>query len=300
VKVFILEIFTKHWVLLTQTRTKWNSDSVIPNDLPNDRYRVKSLERALDVIDALSKAGPDGMSVSEIANALKMSKSATFSTLQTLLSRRFLADKGVGATRRYRLGMAFARLGDQVVSETALRDLAMPVLRRLTAETGLTARAAILDDGYAISVGKVDGPGTIRIAQYLGRRELPHATGVGKAILAALPQESVRQIAETNGLPLRTPNTIGDIESLLTELERIYERGYAVDDEEDTLGVLCIGANVFEHGGNCAGAISITGLKQEIRADSVAEFGAIVRRHADELSQELGGPTHEETRKSRD
>jgi IclR family acetate operon transcriptional repressor len=264
----------------------------------NDRYRVKSLERALDVVEVLSKAGSDGLSVSEVSRALDMSKSATFSILQTLLSRRFLADKGTGISRRYRLGMAFARLGDQVVSETVLRDLAMPVLRRLTAETGLTSRAAILDDGYAISVGKIDGPGTIRIAPFLGRRELAHATGVGKAILAALTPDEVRAIAESNGLPLRTPNTIRDIESLFRELERIAERGYAVDDEEDTLGVLCIGANVWEYGGKCAGAISITGLKQEIRADSVAEFGIIVRRYADELSLDLGGPSYAETRQA--
>ena len=269
----------------------------MPNEKLNERYRVKSLERALDVVDTLSKAGAEGMSVSEVARALELSKSATFSILQTLLSRRFLADSGVGITRRYRLGMAFARLGDQVVSETVLRDLAMPVLRRLTAETGLTSRAAILDDGYAISVGKVDGPGTIRIAPFLGHRELLHATGVGKAILAALSPEKVREIATSNGLPLRTANTIRDIDSLLIELERIAERGYAVDDEEDTLGVLCIGANVSEYGGNCAGAISITGLKQEIRADSVAEFGAIVRRYADELSLDLGGPKYADTRR---
>ncbi len=267
----------------------------MPNEILNERYRVKSLERALDVVDALSKAGSEGMSVSEVARALALSKSATFSILQTLLSRRFLADHGSGISRRYRLGMAFARLGDQVVSETALRDLAMPVLRRLTAETGLTSRAAILDDGYAISVGKVDGPGTIRIAPFLGHRELPHATGVGKAILAALMPDEVREIATNNGLPLRTPNTIRDIDTLLIELERIADRGYAVDDEEDTLGVLCIGASVWEYGGKCAGAISITGLKQEIRADSVAEFGAIVRQYADELSRGLGGPTYADT-----
>lgn len=277
-----------------------NNCSVIPNEIPNERYRVKSLGHALDIVDALSKAGAEGMSGSEVARALQLSKSATFSILQTLLARRYLADHGSGASRRYRLGMAFARLGDQVVSETVLRDLAMPVLRRLTTETGLTSRAAILNDGYAISVGKVDGPGTIRIASFLGLQELPHATGVGKAILATLTQDEVREIVAKNGLPLRTPNTIRDIDTLLIELRRIADRGYAVDDEEDTLGVLCIGANVWGHGGKCAGAISITSLKQEIRADSVVEFGTIVRRYADELSQDLGGPTHADIRNSRE
>lgn len=261
---------------------------------------MKSLERALDIVDALSKAGPEGMSGSEVARTLNLSKSATFSILQTLLSRRYLADYGSGASRRYRLGMAFARLGDQVVSETALRDLAMPVLRRLTTETGLTSRAAILSNGYAVSVGKVDGPGTIRIASYLGLQELPHATGVGKAILATLTPDEVREIVAKNGLPLRTPNTLSDIDTLLIEMGRIADRGYSVDDEEDTLGVLCIGASVWGHGGKCTGAISITGLKQEIRADSVAELGVIVRRYADELSQDLGGSPYASIRNARD
>lgn len=273
---------------------------MIPNEIPNQRYRVKSLENAIDIVNVLSKAGPDGMSGSEVARALQLSKSATFSILQTLLARRYLADYGSGASRRYRLGMAFARLGDQVVSETSLRDLAMPILRRLTAETGLTSRAAILNDGYAISIAKVDGPGTIRIASFLGLQELPHATGVGKAILATLTLDEVREIVAKNGLPLRTPNTLRDIDTLLIEMGRIADRGYSVDDEEDTLGVLCIGASVWGHGGKCTGAISITGLKQEIRADSVAELGAIVRRYADELSHNLGGSPYAGIRNARE
>lgn len=266
--------------------------SVIPNDPLEERYRVKSVDRAVDVLEALSVAGSDGLSVSDVARTLGLSKSAAFSILQTLRSRAFVADSGVGPTRRYRLGMALARLGDQVVSETGLRDVAMPVLRRLTAETGLTSRVAILDDGYAVAIGRVDGLGMIRIAPYLGRRELAHASGVGKAMLAGLSDARVRQIAGLVGLPSRTPNTITEVDDLIRELARVAERGYAVDDEEDTLGVLCLGASVWDFAGNCAGAISVTALKQEIRADSVADLGTTVRRYADELSALLGGSAY--------
>ena len=107
-----------------------------------DRYRVRSVERAFLLLEALAEAGPEGMTLSGLGRTLGVSKSTAYAILQTLLSGGFVADAGAGMSRRYRLGMALARLGDVVVSQIALRDVAMPVLRDLTALTGLTSRVA--------------------------------------------------------------------------------------------------------------------------------------------------------------
>ena len=149
---------------------------------------MQSVERAFALLEALAEAGPEGMTLSNLARLLGVSKSTAYAILQTLLAGGFVADAGAGMSRRYRLGMALARLGDVVVSQIALRDVAMPVIRDLTAETGLTSRLAVLDDAHAIVIARVDAPqSTVRFTANLGKREHLHCSAVGKSMLAALP-----------------------------------------------------------------------------------------------------------------
>ena len=226
-----------------------------------ERYRVQSLGRALDLLELIAARGREGARLTDLAIAQGLSKAATYAILQTLLAHGFVADAGTGAARRYRLGLSLARLGDLAVANIALADIALPVLRELTAESGLTSRLAILDEGYAVVVGRVDAPGAVRFDSALGRRELPHCSAVGKALLAVQPAEDARAILRKIGLPRRTPETITSLGAVMGDLAETARRGYAVDDEEDTEGVACIGACVFDRTGQAAGAISVTGLK---------------------------------------
>ncbi|MBK8157935.1 MAG: IclR family transcriptional regulator [Rhodospirillaceae bacterium] len=257
--------------------------------MSDERYRVQSLGRALDLLELLAKSGRDGGRLTDLAFGLGLSKAATYAILQTFLSRSFISAIGEGPTKRYRLGMSLARLGDQAISNIALADIAMPVLRALTREVGLTSRVAVLDEGYAVVIGRADAPGAIRFDAALGRRELPHSSAVGKSMLAAMPRAQSDAILQKIGLPQRTPHTLTTIAAVNGDLDRTIARGYAIDDEEDTEGVVCIGTCVFDRTGNAIGAISITRLKQqstELHQDQLAE--ALVR-HANQLSRHLGG-----------
>jgi IclR family acetate operon transcriptional repressor len=253
---------------------------------------VQSVERALRILDLLAAAGVDGASVTDIGRRLGVSKSTAFSLVRTLMSREFVADTGTGNGRRYRLGMGLARLGDQVVSATTIHDIAMPVLGALTEATGYTSRLAVLDDGYAIVVARVDSPGVVRFSTHLGRRELAHCSGVGKALLSSLAPDEVRSTIATTGLPRRTSHTITDLGTLLEDLAVVRQRGYSIDDEEDADGVFCVGAPVYDFRGACAGAISITGLKLDVPAWRMRDLGETVCAHADRIAQLLGGPAH--------
>jgi IclR family acetate operon transcriptional repressor len=264
-----------------------------------ERYRVQSLGRALDLLELIAARGREGARLTDLALGQGLSKAATYAILQTLLAHGFVADAGAGANRRYRLGLSLARLGDLAVGNIALADIALPVLRELTAEIGLTSRVAILDEGYAVVVGRIDAPGAVRFDSALGRRELPHCSAVGKALLAARPAEDARAILRKIGLPRRTPKTITSLGALMSDLAETARRGYAVDDEEDTEGVACIGACVFDRNGQAAGAISVTGLKprdwlgrQEALAQDVIRFAA-------RISRQLGGDGPPEARARR-
>lgn len=144
--------------------------------------------------------------------------------------------------------------------------------------------------GYAVVIGRIDTPGAIRFDAALGRRELPHCSAVGKALLAALPKAKSAAILRRLELPRRTPHTIVDRTELMRELGRSAERGYAVDDEEDHEGVACVGACVIDRSGDAAGAISVTGLKPRDWDARRSMLAAAVVRAAAKISQQLGAP----------
>lgn len=257
--------------------------------MTDDRYRVQSLGRGLDLLDLIARSGRDGTRLTDLAAGIGLSKAATYAMLQTFLARAFVIAIGEGTGRRYRLGMSLVRLGDLATSNIALTDIAMPILRALTQEVGLTSRLAVLDDGYAVVVGRADGPGAVRFDAALGRRELPHCSAVGKALLAAMPRTEARAILQKVGTPRRTPRTLAGLTVIEKDLDGIAKRGYAVDDEEDTEGVVCLGTCIFDRAGAAIGAISVTGLKQSYGERGQEQFAEIVIRHADQISGQLDG-----------
>jgi IclR family acetate operon transcriptional repressor len=251
------------------------------------RYRVGSVARALRILDLVAEGPSDGLTLSEIARSLGISKSATYSLVRTLADSDFLSAVDPGP--RYLLGMALVRLGDDAVRSVPLGQICEPVLSEVVRETGLTCRAAIVAEGHPVFVARVHAQGAIRFNTPLGIRELPHATSAGKAILAMLPAESVRRVLQESGLPARTTRTITDADDLARDLEMTRRRGYAIDDEEDAEGVFCIGAPFFDHGGRVAGALSATGIKLDLPAHRIEELGRRVRAAADQLTALIGG-----------
>lgn len=254
----------------------------------DERYRVRSIERALDVLEALAEADSHGMRLVELARRLGTSKSTVLAVLRTLTARGFVAELGEGRGRRYRLGLTLARLGDQALGQVDLLEVALPSLRSMTDETGWTSRVGVLDEAFAVILGRVDAPGIIRFQSNLARRELPHCSAIGKALLSHLPEERVRAIVARTGLPGRTPATITDVEDLLRDLAAVRTKEFSVDDEEDSEGVCCVGASVFDHHHACVAAISVTGLKLMLPAGGIEGMGDVVRRYAAEISSNLG------------
>ncbi|MFM9845047.1 MAG: IclR family transcriptional regulator [Dongiaceae bacterium] len=258
--------------------------------LTGARYKVKSLGRALDLLDVLAGRGGSGMSLTELARALDISKPTAYAILQTYLARGLISDTGAGNQRRYRLGLALAKLGDVAIGSFGLVDAAMEELRRLTEELQMTSRVAILDDGHAVVVGRIDGPGAVRFDAALGRRELPHCSAVGKALLAQMSRADAKAILLRLGMPRRTAHTITSPNVLLRDLDLVRRDGFAVDDEEDTEGVACVAACVFDRGGKAAGAVSVTGLKPRDWPRRKPAIAQAVKRCAERISIRLGAP----------
>lgn len=248
---------------------------------------VQSVERALLLVDKAADSSPEGLTLNEAARTLGTAKSTAFNLLKTLVAHGYLREERPGP--RYLLGMNLMRLGDRVGQQVPIAELSRPILRELTAETGLTSRVAVVDDGCPVFLERVDGPGMVRFHAPLGCREAPHASAAGKAILATYREDRVRSICAAEGMVAHTRSTITDIDALLADLEQTRARGFAVDDEEDAEGVFCIGTAFSDHQDRCLGALSVTGIRAEAPSWRVLHLGQVVREHADRLTKELGG-----------
>jgi IclR family acetate operon transcriptional repressor len=250
----------------------------------DSRYEVKSVVRAITILEALEDS-LDGLTVTDVAKIVGLSKSTAFATLQTLRAYGLVSDKGEGATRRYRLGLALVRLGQQAATQTSVADVAQPILRLLTEETGLTARVAVLEDDWAVVVGRSDSRTAVRLDLRMGQREWPHCTGVGKALLSALPEPEIRALVTRVGMPARTPHTITDPDVLVAVLARARAEGFCIDDEEDAEGIMCVAAPAVDGHGNLLGAISVTGLKADSALSKPRNVGRAVHAAAMRLAE---------------
>jgi IclR family acetate operon transcriptional repressor len=239
------------------------------------------------LMEIVAGGPPTGQSLSELARALRTSKSSTLALARTMTAFGLLRAAEPGP--RYTLGTALIRLGDIARSQLPLGDLCRPLLSELANQTKMTSRVAINDDGYPVFIERVDGPGSVRFYTPLGQREVPHASAAGKAMLAAMTDDEVRALCGHSGLLARTARTITDVDSLIANLIVARDNGFAVDDEEDAEGIFCVGGAFFAHDGSCAGAVSVTGIKGDLPAWRISEIGRMVRRYADQVSATIGG-----------
>lgn len=249
--------------------------------------QVGSVARALELVELIVTGSSDGMSLSEIVKTAGGSKSATLATLRTLVAFGYLRSVDTGP--KYVPGMMLIRLGDLSEAHEPLIAAARPILALLSEKSGLTIRVARNDGGFPIFLDRVDGAGFVRFYTPLGIRELPHVSSAGKAILAQLSDAQIKVVAKECGLVARTKNSITTLTGLKKEIEKIRLVGYATDDEEDAQGIFCVAAPFFDHFGNCAGAISATGVKTDLSEEQVAKLGKLVIKSADQLTAELRG-----------
>jgi DNA-binding IclR family transcriptional regulator len=220
-----------------------------------------AVERALNILEA-SAQRREGLTNSEISRKLDIPKSSASYILRTLERRGYLrrdAESG-----RYRLGLKILSLGGDAQGNLDIADVALPLMRALGEKIRLTVHLAVLDQGEAVYVLKVEAPGFFKVNTWVGRRMFLHSTSVGKCLMAWLPRQDVEAVVKQRGLKKRTPKTITTVTKLLAELERVKQTGYAVDDEENSLGARCLGAPIFDAMGNVAAAIGASGTLTQV------------------------------------
>lgn len=212
---------------------------------------IQSVTRAFEVLETLADA--DGaLALAEIAKRTGLAAPTAHRMLRTMQARGYVQQTGA---REYRLGRGLIRLGQRATPRLAA--LAQPVLAELEGISEETANLAVLDGDHIAYVAQVPSRHRMRMFTEVGRQVLPHAAGVGKAILSMLPEAQVSAIVQRTGLPAYTPSTLTSEAALFADLRESRRRGFAVDDGEQEVGVRCI-AVALPHADPPA-AVSVSG-----------------------------------------
>ncbi len=245
---------------------------------------VQSIGRAFEIVEVLAADAP--MTLSALARRSGLPLSTVHRLVGTLVSLGYVR---ADADKRYALGPRMIHLGER--SGRMVSHWALPYLTRLVDALGETANLAQLDGDRIVYVAQVPSRHTMRMFTEVGRRVHPHGTAVGKALLARLPDPQVEALVGRTGLPAHTPHTITTVARLHDELATIRDTGFAVDDEEQELGVRCVA--VALDAGTLRLALSVSGPVTRMTDDlvdrAVPDLRAIAAEFAADLAA-LGRP----------
>jgi DNA-binding IclR family transcriptional regulator len=252
---------------------------------PSTSASVQSVDRALDVMEALTGAADLGLV--EISRRTGLGHSTAHRILMTLSRRGYVCQDPI--TGRYMLGYAVLRLAEHVaVRDAQLRAVARPHMERVRRVSRETTNLVVLDGSSIVYVDQIPGANSMRMFAEIGGRVAAHATGAGKAILAFTPPEMVTALL-AGTLERFTDRTIVEPDRLSAELSEIRRQGFALDREEHEESVSCVAAPIFTHTGAVAGALSVSGPTGRLgELADYAELGELIGRNALEISRELG------------
>ena len=242
--------------------------------------RVQSVDRVFALLECLADGG-GSLSLSELAAQTKLPMPTIHRLVQSLVSRGYVRQE---ASKRYALGSRMIRLGE--AAGRMLGSWARPYLAGLVDRWGETANMAMLEQDACSYVAQVPSPRSVRMFAEAGRQVLPHCTGVGKAILATLPDHEVRALLARTGMPALTPHTLTTPEAIQHALDAVRRQGYAVDDGEQELGVRCVAVPV--RGLPFRAAISVSGPDSRVTLDDVTRIASDLQAVADQLRTAFG------------
>jgi len=225
------------------------------------RNSVKSVETAFRILGALMEL--EGAGSSELASYLDMPKSTAYNYLSTLHQEELVVKEG----STYRLGIRFLEYGAYARQITNIFEIAKPEVDDLAESTGELANLMIEEHGRGSYLHRARGEDAVQVEAHVGTRVPLHSTGMGKAILAHLPEERIEEILDTHGLTKATPNTVASREELFDELNRIRDQGIAFDDGERIPGLRCVAAPILSNNGRVLGAISVSGPSNRVGGD---------------------------------
>lgn len=246
---------------------------------------VQSAERIFQVMEVLADNGEMGLM--ELSAALGLHKSTVHRLLMSLIYMGYA--KQNEATQKYMLSYKVVNMAGKVLDRTDVLQVAKPYMERLSDLSGEAVHLVQRDDNNILYIYKIEAKvGTIRMVSHVGMVHPMYCSGVGKAIMATLPEDEVQKIWNESIIEKKTDKTITDYAKMQEVLEEVRKNGYALDEEENEKGVRCIAACLYGHQKEVKYAFSISGPTSRMTKERVKELSVDVLKVQEELSRELG------------
>lgn len=247
---------------------------------------VQSLVRAFTLLDEVVRR-EGGVGLAELAKHVGLHSSTAFHLMRTMVDLGFLRQSP--ETKRYHAGHRLFAAAASALTEIELVATAGPFLEELAREAGESAYLATRSGDEIMIVAVVPGGGAIHLRGRAGSLRPPHATALGKVMLAGLPEQHLHTLLSRLPLERLTENTTTDKEKLLQEIETIKQSGIAFDDGEFDVEVRCVAVPVYNFLGQVAAAIGISGPAWRLKLQVLGDKAALLRTIADRLSTAIGG-----------
>lgn len=246
---------------------------------------VQSLHRGLSVLEAVAQEHGH-MSLSELVERVGLDRSCVFRLANTLVQRGFLVQSQ--RSKEYSLGSAVLELMGHMRQSKPLLGISRVYLADLAERTGETAHLSVLKNNVAVSLDHQLTEQLVGVAASMGRAEPLHCSAVGKALIADMDRDDLKDLFEGENLPVRTEHTIRTVSDLFEECRSVVAKGYAVDDQEYAIGVRCVASPVRDFRDDIVAAIGISAPANRLARKAIAAVGKVVGDTAERMSKELG------------
>lgn len=252
--------------------------------MPKDKNFIGLTAKVLSVLEAFNQNPREPVSLEQITRSVGMAKTSVHRLLYSLKKLGYVEQHDNG---NYFLSYKFYQIGRSGLPYRHLAALSKPVLNKLVIRTGESAHMAVLENGLVVFVAVVASQNAYRCAAEVGDCNYAHSTALGKCMLAHMSRAEADAAVSARGLPKLTAATITDKAQLALELEKVRNQGYAISNNENTDGVICVAAPIFDSGGSVVAALSISGPSNRM-LPAVESLKQSVRQETFRLSMALG------------
>ncbi|MEA4912091.1 MAG: IclR family transcriptional regulator [Oscillospiraceae bacterium] len=245
---------------------------------------MKTLEKSLDILEAIADA-PNGLNAEEVAELVGTNKTTAYKIATVFCKYGYM--QRIPQTTRYKLGNKFYDIMRRMGRQTDIRQIALPEMRRLAAESGETINLLVQSGTKGLYIEVIESDKSAKLASSVGSMDPLHISAVGKVILSGLDERSVHDIIAAEGLPRTGKNTITAPSALKAELQKVRQDGFAIDDEESVVGARCVAAPIYNGAHDVIAAVSISSLTISSSIEELYRYKDMVIEAAKNISKAL-------------
>lgn len=244
---------------------------------------IQVSERIFNTIECLAQNG--AMGLQDLSSALGLNKSTVHRILTSLICMDYVRQDT--ETSKYSLSFKICGLSNQILAKNSMIDIARPYIKELSANSGETVHLVQLDGISAIYIDKVEASqNSIRMISMVGKSIPLYCSGVGKAILADMPDSKIESIWKRSSIHPFTEHTVTKYTDFMKLIEEARKAGYALDNEENELGVRCIAVSLKDYNGRSNYAVSISAPKDRMGDGRILELKEMILKVKQQIEHE--------------